>query len=243
MLAALDRSDFDRDAAEQASAERPFIDTPHGLFTASGTWFHATEASLRDYAEPVVEAVGLAQLVAWAERWLAVPTSLALWTLPPLLWLVPWWAAALGTLGVYAAAFVLTPAAPTRTGLRVARVLNATAAQAVVYVAVLSALGMAEQHLAVAAGLAGFALLRWGVVTRLLAPVLRPVLRALYPLPRADQVLRALIVRIAHNRRLPLPALDALRDEMIDRWTTSPSASGHGADENGTRENGGSGPS
>jgi hypothetical protein len=68
-------------------------------------------------------------------------------------------------------------------------------------------------------GLTGFVLLRWGLVERALNPLVRPALRALYALPLSDQVLRAFVIRLALNRRLSLPQLDAMQKDILETWS------------------------
>ena len=67
------------------SAETIFVDTPEGIFTASGVWFRTREASLYAYAGPVFDHEPLPRLLTQAEVWLRSPQTLALWLLPLLL--------------------------------------------------------------------------------------------------------------------------------------------------------------
>ncbi len=43
------------------SAETTFVDTPEGIFTASGVWFRTREDSLYAYAGPVFDREPLAR--------------------------------------------------------------------------------------------------------------------------------------------------------------------------------------
>ena len=215
----------DATASDATASDAPpaFVDTPRGLFTAGGTWFHVREDALRRYAAPVLDLADVPTLLARAECWLRLPQTLAVWSLLVLLAVAtlqgwPLLGAALGATAVYAAAYLAAPAFPFRWGMRAANVLERAPLQGLAYVLGLSALGMRGATVAVGVGLAGFVLLRWGLVERLLAPLLRPLLSRLYPLPRPDQTLRALVVRLAHAHRRPLPALDALRRDVIARW-------------------------
>jgi len=73
-------------------------------------------------------------------------------------------------------------------------------------------------HAETVVGLTGFVLLRYGLVDRAVAFLIRPLRSAIYDLPPADQILRAFLIRIALNQRLPIPQLDDMASEMLDRW-------------------------
>jgi hypothetical protein len=78
-------------------------------------------------------------------------------------------------------------------------------------------------------GLAGFILLRWGLLARLTEPVARRLRAWLYALPLEDQALRAVIIRYALRERVSLPQIDAIEARMLEmgrrmpRGTTSES--------------------
>jgi hypothetical protein len=104
------------------------------------------------------------------------------------------------------------------TAVRVADWLDIPVVQGLYYVFVLSALAAQGRYTALAIGLVGFILLRWGLIERALKPLMQPLLRALYTLPLPDQILRALIIRMALNRRQSLPQLDAMQQDILDTW-------------------------
>ena len=68
--------------ARQAPA---YVDTPAGLLSADGTHYRTTEPLLREYAGPVVEAVGLGTLLQRAGVWLRSPQTITTLLLPVLL--------------------------------------------------------------------------------------------------------------------------------------------------------------
>src|SRR5690606_26205907 len=93
-----------------AASDATFVETPAGLFTAGGVWFHTSEASLRAYAKSVLQRVPLPELLAQAQVWLRSAQTLALWVLPFVLLAVPPLPAALGALVLYVAWRALSPA-------------------------------------------------------------------------------------------------------------------------------------
>lgn len=195
-----------------------YVDTPAGLFAADGTRYRTTEPLLRDYAGPVLDAVGLATLVRQAGVWLRTPQTLAVLLLPALLAVLPWWAAAATALALYAAWAVAAPGVvlPGLTGI--ARVLEHPVLQGLVYVGALSAFAAAGTFAAVWTGVAGFVAFRLGLADAVLRPALQPVLRSLYPLPPADQALRALIVRAALRLGVSLPGIDPIEARVREFW-------------------------
>ncbi len=195
-----------------------YVDTPGGIVASDGTRFHTTEPLLRDYAGPVLDAVGLATLVRQAGVWLRTPQTLAVVALPLLLLALEWWWAAGLTLVLYALWTVGAPGAVIPGLVRVARVLEHPVAQGLLYVGVLSGLAAAGRYGAVWTGIAGFVAFRLGLVEAILRPVLRPALRELYALPPADQTLRSLIVRAALRRGLALPGVEPIEARVREFW-------------------------
>jgi hypothetical protein len=195
-----------------------YVDTPYGMLTGAGQWYHVREEDVREYAGAVLDHVSLDQLLQWADAWVESPRTVTLWVLPALLWTMPAAWAALTSLSLYVVWATASPSLPTLVGARVGQWLEHVLPQALYYVLVLSMLAGAARYIAVGAGLLGFMLLRWGVVQWALNPLLRPLQRQLYPLPVADQVLRGLIVRVALRHRLSVPQLDAITTDILKNW-------------------------
>ena len=199
-----------------------YVDTPRGIFTAAGVWFHVTEAGLHRYAGDVLRHEPVPRLLALAVRWLRTPQVLTLWLLPLFLWRFPPLAAALGGLVVYVGWRVVGPGFVSWHAARLLRFFDLVLAQALYYVFMLSMLSAQGRLTAVWVGLGGFVLLRWGLVARLTAPLVRRLCASLYALPVPDQVLRALIVRAALRHRVALPEVDAIERQILDNWTKKP---------------------
>lgn len=206
------------DPADIRDADASYIDTPYGIFTAAGVWFHTTEEALREYAAPVLNQVSLSTLIEWAETWIRSPQILTLWLLPLLL-LVMHPALGIGAaLVIYASAALLSPAVVHPVAARVLRGLDIVAVQGIFYVFMLSILAAQDQLVSVGIGLVGFIMLRWRLIEKALDPVLQPLFDRLYPLPVADQILRAFIIRTAVRHKLDLPQVDAIENEILDNW-------------------------
>ncbi|WP_022835437.1 hypothetical protein [Salisaeta longa] len=196
-----------------------FIDTPYGLFTASGRWFHVTADGLKEYAPAVLDAVPLARLVAWAEAWHRTPEALLLWALPVLLWVLPALPATTSAVGLYLGWKIFSPSVASLRAAKIMRWAEHPVSQGTFYVVSMSAFAAQSRFWAVGVGLTVFVLGRWGVLERIGNAAVRPIWRLLYTLPAADQMLRAIIVRVAVSRRLPLPEVDDMARAMIDNWS------------------------
>ncbi len=195
-------------------AETQYVDTPEGLFTASGVWFRTRVDSLTTYAGGVLEREPLAVLLAQAELWLRSPQALTLWLLPLFLYLLDPWQAAVVALVVYVGWRSLGPSFVSRALVRVFRVLDVVLLQAFYYVFMLSVLAAQGRITALWVGLGGFILLRWGLVRWATQPVVRPIHASLYPLPVPDQVLRSLLIRAALALGVSLPDVDLIEQQV-----------------------------
>lgn len=195
-----------------------YVDTPYGMVTVGGEWYHIPEDDVREYAGAVLDYVSLDQLLRWADAWKQSPRTLTLWGLPPLLWaLAPGWAT-LAALGGFVGWALVGPALPSIVGARIASVLGNRWVQAAYYAGTLSLLAAQARYAAVAVGLVAFVLFRWGVVQWAVRTPLRGAWRRLYPLPVTDQILRGLIVRVALKHRLALPQVDDITEDIIENW-------------------------
>ena len=193
-----------------------YVDTPRGLFTASGTWYHTTEELLQKYAGPVLERKPLSVLLQQADVWLRSGQTITLWALPLLLLFTTPLAAAVCALVLYVGWKSLSPSFVFPSVIKGFKWFDAVLAQAFFYVFMMSFLAAREAYLAVWVGLGGFILIRWRVLDWATKPFVRFLQRTLHPLPAPDQILRALIVRYALNYDLSLPNLDRLKQSFRD---------------------------
>jgi len=175
-----------------------------------------TEQGVQDYAGGVLDHVSLTQLLRWADTWVDSARTAVLWGLPLLLWRLPTGWAIGGALVLFLGWALLSPALPSLLAVRAVTLLDHVLAQSLYYVLTMSIFAAAEMYAAVGAGLAGFILLRWGLLEWAAGYVVRPLRQHLYPLPVADQVLRGLIVRVALKHRLSLPQVDDITEDILD---------------------------
>jgi hypothetical protein len=194
--------------------EMAFLDTPAGIITPGGIHFRTTRALLRAYAGPVLDVVPLETLVARSLVWLRSGQTVALWTLALLLLALPPLAAAGIALVIYVGWEVLGATLVSRRLVASLRVMEQPLVQAILYVGVLSALGMRGEIGAVGVGLLGFVGMRWGLIPFLLRPLITALRRPLFTLPAPDQLLRAFVLQAALEHNVALPQLEQLKREL-----------------------------
>ncbi len=204
---------------QKSGTEGAYLETPGGIFSASGHWYHTTESSLRAYAGEVLERESLATLITLSDTWLRSPQTLTLWAVPVLLLTVSPLQTSLAALGIYLVWKIVSPAMVSRALAKVLRVLENVYLQGLYYVFTLSVLAAGGNMAAMWTGLAAFILLRWGVLERVADPLIDKVHRAFWPLPPSDQVLRAFIVRTALVYRVSLPELEQMEQDILRRWS------------------------
>lgn len=201
-----------------ASDMRSYVETPHGLFTADGIWFHTTVAGLRDFAPDVVDGIGVDRLVVHASAWTRVPTHAAVWVLLLTLLVASSLQAVLAGLVTHIFLSIWGPLLVRPGGARLAVWLGLPLVQGLAYVGVLSALAAGGHLGAVGAGLAGFVLLRWGIVDRLVRPLVRHAPGMARTLPAPDRTLRNLIIRYAMKMGRNTGEVDQMERRMLEIW-------------------------
>lgn len=196
-----------------------FVDTPRGIFTAAGVWFRTTQDELERYAGGVLEHESIEQLIERTEVWLRSAQTLTVWLFPAFLLLIDPLPAALAALTIFIGWRSLGPSLVTRSLERVLRVLDFVWLQGAYYVGLLSYFAAVEHFAGVWAGLAGFILIRWGIVEKVTDLLVRLIWGTLYRMPIADQILRAFIIRAALKYHVSLPQLDQLERRIVERFS------------------------
>ena len=196
-------------------SESTFVDTPKGIFTDSGVWFRTREALLQEYAGQVFDREPLNRLLTEAVIWLRSAQTLTLWLLPLFLLVMQPLQSAAVALAVFVAWQSLGPSFVSRTLLPVLRVMDLVVLQAIYYVWMMSVAAAQGDYVALAVGLGGFVLLRWGLVRLAARPLVNRLWATLYRMPVADHVLRAIIVRAALKHRIILADFAQIEEDII----------------------------
>jgi len=195
-----------------------FVELPTGIFTADGIWFHTTEAALREFADEVVERVGVGRLVLDAGTWLRSADAAGAVALALLLLALSAPVALMATLLIYLFWDSFAPAFVFISVIRLFKVFSAAAFQGVLYVVVISWLGMGGEYLAVVVGLAGFILLRWGLMRKAVGMLSRSKAAVETNLPPQDRILRTLVLRYAVSMRITVPSTQEFERRILEIW-------------------------
>jgi hypothetical protein len=190
-----------------------FLETPRGLITPAGAWFHTTRAQLAEHYAKVLSQTELDELVHRAEVWLQSHRSLVVWLLPLMLLTLPVaWAVAVAVV-VFFVWILLAPSLGNRTLSRLFEWLGWAPLQVLYYVVILSYFGSSGQYERLMAGLLWFVAMRWMLLDYLSRPFTRKLATTLYALPIADQTLRAVIISEAIRLGVSLEGFPS-----IARW-------------------------
>ena len=200
------------------TADSAFVETPQGIFTAAGVWFATTRDALEAYASEVLAHEPIETLIERAGVWLRSPETLAVWLLPLIMLALPPLPAALSVITGYMAWKTLSPSAVSRAVERVFSIMDRVWLQGAYYVGILSYFAAVGQYVVVWTGLVGFIIIRWGLLSKIVQPVVLLMQRPLYHMPVPDQVLRAFIIRAAMAHRISLPQLDRLERQISDTF-------------------------
>ena len=196
------------------SREVEFADTGRFILTDHGTVYRSSEASLNEYAPGLLDRVSLGRVLEESDMWLRLPVDLSLWVLPVGLLQGGPWIGATGMVSMYFAAAVLTPSGFSVYAVPVVRLLDRVVLQALYFILTLSIMAQTGRFPELWTGVAGFVVLRWSLLSRVLEPVVERATRALYRMPVADQVLRSVIIKHAIRLGISIPSLSSIEDDV-----------------------------
>ena len=200
----------------ETRSDNVFVELPTGIFTASGVWFHTSEASLREFALEVVELIGLEKLLDDAIVWTRSSDAVAALTfIASLEALGPVAAVLIGLLSFYFW-YTFIPVLVSPMFTPVMRVLGSVAFQGLVYIVVLSLIANAGNPIASIVGLGWFLSLRWGLIAKGVVALSKKIGEA--ELPKPDAVLRSLIIRYAIGRKITLASTESFENRIHEIW-------------------------
>ena len=194
----------------------PYVESPKGIFTVNGYWYHTSEKDLIDYAGGVLKHEPIVSLLGKADTWQRVASTLVLWISLILLWKVN----AFIALGVAMTSYVIlewiSPILISHWAFPTLKVLNNVLVQAAAYVVFLSYLGQEGKYVSLLAGFFIFISLRWRLWDALFQPLVRWGRNKLYAVPFEDKILKNVILKAALNYHVPIKELDEI-DQSIKK--------------------------
>lgn len=193
-----------------------YIDTPRGIFSGAGIWFHTREEQLREFAGPVFEHEGIEELLSQAAAWLRSGRVVAIWGLLGALLTVPPLPAVIGALVVYIFWELVGPRLVNRPMIQAFGLLDRPGVQMAGYLLGLSVLAQLDAYWSVGTGLAGFIVVRWALLSKVMDPVMEWLRGSIYAVPVADHVLRLVILRAAMKYDVSQPDVDQMEQEVLE---------------------------
>jgi len=194
------------------TANSEFIETPLGILTARGTWFHTTSEQINRFAPGLLKKVPLEKLVRAGEDWVRSPDSLSLLLyLGFVFMLSPWITLVLALVfhllwNQNKSAFVSRPL----TG--VLHVLNSDPVLMLAALVVLSWLGISGQYLALGIGVALYFLMKIGLFRKGVDKIYART--GDHRITLNDRVFKMIIVKYALHHHVPIDEIDRM-DEKI----------------------------
>lgn len=202
----------------KSSGQAEYVELPTGLFTAGGLWFHTTEASLREFAGPVIDRVGIEALLSQSGIWYrSADPATAFFFLVMLVLVPPLQAASLAVI-FYLIWDALLSQFVFPSVIRFTGRLSSPFIQGLAYLVVLSRLGTLGHPYAVLAGLVGFVLIRWGVIRSIAGRISRRFGGSKNAIPRTDRILRSLIIQYALSLGITLPSTESYERRVLEIW-------------------------
>ena len=192
-----------------------YIDTPNGIITEKGTWFRTTENSLREYAGALLNHEPIEKLISSADLWLSFPINLSLWLIPLVLWQLNPLIAAGSILLLYMLLRISGPFYTSHSLSFIPSLLNRLELQAILYFFFLTIQLQSGLYSTAILGFTLFVLFRWGVIKKMLDPVLSRINGKIYKVPYEDKVLRSVIVKKSMKYHTTLKEVNDIESSVM----------------------------
>jgi hypothetical protein len=199
------------------SSDQFFIETPAGILTRRGEWFHTTRKQIEDFAPGLLDHVSFKEIIKEAQAWVQSPASFSLIQLYILLFLINPWIAAIISLVFhwcwyhYKSAFVVYGAGT------VLRVINSDVFMYIIALVCLSALGITHHTLAAIIGIILFVVMKPGLLKKGWKRLQRLEENQL---TLNDRVLKMIIIKHAMHENIAVSEIDKM-EEHIQNFTFS----------------------
>lgn len=198
----------------QPAQDQPgYVETPVGLFTAAGNWFHVTEKQLRSYAPDLFKTYRIDDLIKVAEVWIRSSDNLTLVLFMLLLFLTNIWTAAILSLLFLPFWHLNKSAFAGKAATGLLKIFDYEIVTFLIAVAVLSFQGMEGQYLALVLGLGFFLFFKFGMYRRLIDKFFTTDDVSKGSLN--DRLLRMIMVRYALSEGVEISEIQKMEKEAI----------------------------
>ncbi len=190
-----------------------FIETPRGVFTSAGNWFHITTKGLEKYAPGLLKKHSMEKLIKRAEVWIRSADNIGILLFMLVLYYQGLFVAALVTLffipvwHINKSSFISIPLTAILT------VTDKEVFVVLISVFVLSWMGITEQYLSVVTGIVIFCVLKFGWFRMLVEWLYSKTIDRTLLLN--DRVLKMIILKYAIKEDIPVKEVDAMEKEIL----------------------------
>ncbi len=193
------------------------VETPNGLFTASGFWFRTTFAGIDDFAPGLRSRIDIHNVVRDTETWIRSFESIGLWSFMISILFLSVYPSALIALILSLGWYFLRSAAihPSVTPFIKPFTMDASVFLATVFV--ISYVGNSGRTLDAVIGLAFFLIFRFGWLRKILDKWHDSV----RPISMNDRLLRMMLLRLAIRHDIPIASVQTMRNDLIEAFQKS----------------------
>lgn len=193
------------------------VDTPTGLFSASGFWYRTSFASIDAFAPGLREKIDLHQTVKDTEVWIRSFESAGLWTFLVALFFIGAYPAALVAFLVSLLWYSARSAFIHPSATRFLKPFTVDGAVLLATVFVISLVGNTGRTLDAILGLAFFFVFRFGWL-RMLLDRWHDSAR---PIAMNDRILRMMLLRLAMRHDIRIDAVHTMQSDLIEAFKKS----------------------
>ncbi|MDG5765955.1 hypothetical protein QA596_00660 [Balneolales bacterium ANBcel1] len=190
-----------------------YIETPRGIFTSAGNWFHITKQALETYAPGLLKKQPLARLIKKAEIWIRSADNIGIILFMMLLYSQGPVVAAIATAlfvpvwHVNKSSFLSLPLTS------VLSIVDKELVVVLISIVVLSWMGITGQYLSVVVGIVFFCILKFGLFRWLVEWLYSKMKQGRLLLN--DRVLKMIILKYAIREDIPVKEVDAMEKEIL----------------------------
>ncbi|MDI6400702.1 hypothetical protein QLX67_01755 [Balneolaceae bacterium ANBcel3] len=199
--------------ARSSAQHGAFIETPRGIFTSAGNWFHITREHLEAFAPGLLSKHSLKKLIRQSEVWIRSSDSLGI-----LLFMVLLYTSSplLAVLMTTAFVFVWHLYKSTLVSIGLTKLIQVADKEfflVLVSVFVLSWMGITGEYISVAAGIVFFCILKFGWLRNLVDIAYSRLKKQ--PLHLNDRLLKMLVLRYAIKEDISVKEIQKMEQEIL----------------------------
>lgn len=190
-----------------------YIETPRGIFTSAGNWFHLTSEALERYAPGIMEKHSLEKLVKKSEVWIRSADNIGIIIFMSLLYFQDLYLALLITFFFVPLWHINKSTVVSLLLTGILTVIDKEIIVVLVSMVVLSWMGIGEQYLSVFVGIIVFCILKFGWFRFFIEWLYGKLFAGTLLLN--DRVLKMMILKYAIKENIPVKEVDAMEKEIL----------------------------